>query len=755
MTIPTASNFPVELDTNQNLYQVNDALRVRLIEDYNPGDTIITVLGDEATMRLFDETGIITLTDQCNDPEYRAISFYYGLRTLTTFEQLEILPGFKDASKPKELTNVTQNVMAVHHNALKDSLIAIENFAGKKNETPIGPLKGTMEQRVNYLRNMALVPKAWFRVNKNIGLAPLTVEFEDQSFRLANDGASQNIQYLWDFGDNTGPSVITIEEENEVPSYISNVLVSDPSGGKIIKTYTQPGIYDVTLTVTNEFGSDSVTFQELVTARFPAPDLAIVEFIQRAGQIVTPGSPTGGPYTTFPKIRTPANSIVDITINEGINSYTDKTYGGETVDGYNNPIDPIVSYTWDLSDDLSHNNSSNARAVFSIGGTYDLHLRVDTSFGSYRITSYEDSIDVVEKFNLWLWNYNDDNTVSSFEFGLISETFKAKGNNSLNLNKNESFLDGQVNEVQQKREFNRNSGFAQRSTTSSGLGGTGLLYWASGRDAMSSASTENILMSEFNGFLDTYSSKPSISRPWNWVGFSSPENIYFFLGGIVPSIDPFTSPTNQTKNKLNLSDLSLSSITFPVSNYKNGANELINNEVAFDVDGLSEQGEMSVYRSTWHNDAGYLLRNEGVGDFFRLKSFYKTSGNSAEPFLEIRKLPNVAGNSRTEGQLTSLSQGVYLFSNSGSVAAYNPISGVWATGGPGINSSSFRSLQDSDVLGFDEGDQSLLVASDNDKLAFLSFDYSNKTFIRFNELDTTFSSVSSRPIGEQWQMSIF
>jgi hypothetical protein len=164
---------------------------------------------------------------------------------------------------------------------------------------------------------------------------------------------------------------------------------------------------------------------------------------------------------------------------------------------------------------------------------------------------------------------------------------------------------------------------------------------------------------------------------------------------------------------------------------------------------------MSVYRSCWKDDAGFFLRNQGTGTFFRIKSFYRTSGNTSEPFINIKKLPDMTGSSKVEGQLVALSTGVYFFSNSGAVAAYNPTTGVWGTGGPGVNSPAFKALQDSTVSGFDSESQTLLAASDGDKLAYLSFDYSAKAFIKFNETDTTFSSVTSRPSGDQWNMTIF
>lgn len=757
MTIPTGSNYPNAIDTNQNLFQVRDGLRVRLAEDYNPGDTSITIFGEESIMSRFDATGIITLTEQCSDIEERAISFYYGSKTTNSFDELEILPGFIDSIKPKDITNVTQNVMAVHHNSLTDAIIKIEEFAGKKGEAPTRPLEGTMEQRITLLRKLALTPKAWFSVDKTLGLAPLTVTFENQSFRLGTDGTSQEVKLLWDFGDNTGPSIIEIQEDTEVPSNITDVIVHDTNAGTIKKTYTTPGIYSVKLTVTNDFGSDTVVFDDLINAKFPAPDFAVIDFIQRSGQILTPGLPVGGPYTTFPKIRASTNSIIDITINSGINTYTGRTYSGEAVDGTNTPIDPINSYTWSLSDDLSHTNSSSARAIFSVGGYYDLNLRVDTAFGAYRITSYEDSLDIVEKVNLWLWHYNTGGaSVTASEFGQISEVFKTGMNTTLSLNTDNSFLTGENNETQQKFEFKRNVGFAQRGASTSGMGGTGLLYWSSGRSSFETASDEEILMSEFNGFTGTYSTKPSHSRPWNWVSFASSEKLYFILGGITGSIPLGTSPTNQVKDTFSLDDLiySGSPPTLGITNYKNGAEELMQNEVSF-TSGLPDQGHMSVYRSCWRDDTGFLLRNQGVGAFFRIRSFYKTSGNTSEPFLDIRKLPDLTGSAKVEGQLVPMSQGVYFFSNSGAVAAYNVVSGVWGTGGPGANSASFRLLQDTSVVGFDNANQPFLCASDGDRLAYLSFDYSKNTFIKFNETDTTFSNLGARPYKDQWHMAIF
>jgi PKD repeat protein len=779
MTIPESSNYPQAFDTNQNLYFVHDGLRLTLAEDYNPGDTSITIIPGADIMSLFDSSGIITLTEQCSDAPERALSFYYGSRTDTTFDELVLLPNFNDVVKPKNITNITQNVMAEHHNNLKNTVIEIQKFAGKKGQAPIKPLEGTIEQRITYLRNIALAPKAWFKVDKNIGLAPLKVTFTDQSFRLGTDGTSQNLEFLWDFGDNTGPSTITIVEDTEVPSIISNILVDDPDGNNIIKTYTKPGFYTISLTVTNDFGSDTVVFTDMINAKFPAPDFATIDFITRPGQILqVEGSPNGGPYTTPPRIRAAVNTIIDLEIPGAINSPPDinvntgNTNAGEVIDGSGYPIDPIISYTWDLSDDLTHSNSSKAKAVFSIGGLYDLNLRADTQFGSYRITSYQDCFDIVERVNLWLWTYNNTETaVNATEFGLISETFKVSQTEAYSLNRNSSFISSFVQTISPEpediaratREFKRNVGFAQRTTSTSGNNGSGLLYYASGRTALQSPSDERIYLVSYNGFLKTYTNQQNLQRPWNWVSLPSTTKIYFILGGVETTPLANTSPTNQKRDSFDYLSYTFDNTppTFNITNYLNGAQELLQNEVTYDTNGDPKQGHMSVYRSCWDKNAsgtqsvGYFIRNQGVGQFFRLRSFYRTIGDTASEFASIQKLNDMIGSARVEGQIVPLSEGIYFFTNSGAVAAYNTLSGVWSTGGPGVNSAAFRLLQDNTVIDFDAPEQTFLCASDNDRVAYLSFDYSPKAFIKFNEIDTTFSSVTNRPDAGQWNMSIF
>lgn len=738
MTIPTSTTFPNAIDTDDNLFLVHDALRVRLVEDYHPGDTSIIVEGETT---LFPPTGFITLTDQCNDLDHRALTFYYASRTRTTFDGLELLVGFKDAVKPKRLTNVTQNVMAQHHNHIKDALIAIEEFIGVKGTTDTRPLGETLEGRINFLRNLVLRPRAWFRANKRIGIVPLKVTFKDLSFRNPTS-------WKWDFGDNTVSTVSNyISVISAVPAGISNVQVFDLDGGTVEKTYYNPGIYSVKLTISNAFGVDEITIPDLINARIAAPDEAVIKYTPAAEQT----------YTAIDSATEPF--LYDHLLPGTINARANTNIELEVFDTGEQAGDPIVSYEWKLGDDLNHFDSTTTTASFGVGGYYDIKLRVNTKFGSYRTTVLRDAINIIEKENLFLFLANDlvpsaaTKNTSAYEFGLISETFKTKSRSSYPVTRNYNFLNPSLPDyTRQKREFLRNVGFTPRSTLPSGSLGPSLLYWAEGGAASTPLSTQKIGCVQYEAFTDVWNSLSffEVSRPWNWVSFNTSSNVYFALGTVPGGYTTGSSPTNQSTVKLDLGGLSTTSTTFTSSNYKNGAQELMDN-----VDSTGASGDFSVYRSAWKDSNGYLLRNDGVGNFFRLKSFYRTEGIISEPVQFFNKLPDMPGSPKLEGQLVPLSVGVYFFTNDSEVAVYSPTTGSWSVSAPTSNSASFKSLQDSTVSGFDESTNTLMVTSDGDRRAYVSFDYSTNVFLKFSEVDLAFTSLPARPAGEQIAAGVF
>ena len=766
MSIPVAPLYPDSFDSDENLYLVHDSIRLRLREDFNPGDTVIKAFGDPFVAAKMPASGRITLTEQCSDLDTRAVSYHYTTFDLENieFSGLTVLPGFTEIVKPKNVTNITINVMADDHNNIKDSLIAIQEFAGVKGTEDLEPFGDTLEGRINFLRRLVLQPKAWFTSDLRTGNVPLCVEFKEQAFRLGTDGNTGEVKYTWDFGDQSTISSIstysTINVSNHVPGEDIDVLVRDEDGGTVKKCYHTPGLYSVKLTVENDFGSDTVEFPNFINARVKAPEEAVVRFVENtSNQNATPGvppdgSPTG--FSTYPKIRSPINALIQIEIQQGENPATPgRSYSGEIIDGSGNPLDPVTDYTWELGDDLLHPNSSVTKASYSVGGVYDLKLRVDTQFGAYRISTYEDSIDVIENTNIWLWSFLDSENVRAYEFGLISETFKLTPASTLNISRNSSFLESNPNSEQQIKEFKRNNGFAPRGTLKSGAGGTTMLYWASGRNTLDPPASETINVVEYDGFAGVYISRSPINRQWNWANLNSPSGSSFFIFGDVGSRIPNTSSTNTNKQTFALSSFSISNNNLIDDNYLNGAIELEQNPSVFDETGESIHGHFSVYKTAWKDQTGYLCRNDGVGPFFRIKSFYRTEGSVGNPFINIRKLPDIQGPTKLEGEITDLSSGIYLLSNSGSVSKFNDMTETWSTGGPGANSLLYRSLQDTSVLGFDDPANSLKLASDGDKRAYLSFDYSSNAFIKFSEIDLTFSTLVSRPEGEQWLMEIY
>jgi PKD repeat protein len=585
----TASKFPAEFDNDENLFLVRDSLRLRLLEDYNPGDTSIQVEGDPVILLRWPSTGQLTLTEQCSDIESRAINLSFTSidPVAGVISGLEIVPGFTDSLKPKRITDVTINVIADHHNNIKDAVIAIEEFVGVKGTTDIEPFGDTLEGRTNFLRNLVLQPKAWFSSNVRVGIVPLEVEFQDLSFRLITDnGGIGDVVLLWDFGDNTTSNISMLSHISvidEVPGDSIDVLVYDVDGGKVKKTYLSPGIYDVKLTVSNKFGDDECIFPEFIHARPQAPRPAVIRYREKTDtQTSEPGDPENGPFITPPTIRSPINTLIDIEIESGENFATPGySFAGEQLSG-GNPIDPIATYTWVLGDDLIHSNAPFTKGSYSVGGIYDLKLRVDTTFGAYRITTYENSIDIIENENLWLWVFSTPVTVRSYEYGLISESFKTNSSQTLAVVRDASFLDAatipESTREQQIKEFKRNNGFCQRSTTNSGQQGTAILYWASGRSESDAVSTEKINLAEFNGFLDTYLSLSPISRPWNWVSFNAPSAVYFVFGRTTTDPTPFTSPTNPTRTRLELGSLNVNTAYQMLpENFSNNAVELLQN----------------------------------------------------------------------------------------------------------------------------------------------------------------------------------
>lgn len=857
----TLSNYPKNFDNNSNLYEVHDYLRAYLAEDYTPGDGIIYVYGDSEILTRFPDSdrggGIITLTDQCDEIERRSISFYYTTKTTTSstsayFSGLELLPGFMDVKKYKDITNITQNVMAEHHNSLKDAIINIEKFTGLKGEISKKPLEGTIEQRINYLRYLVLAPKAWFSINKKIGLNPSNVTFNDLSFRLGTDGTSQSIHYTWNFDtdsgvyfsyyksysfeklstgeiktkikflldtnttsndffspaenyvlqkstdnwetyteiDNTNEFTLTFSSIKQNPEY--RFLLNSGGGNEygvtlyinlgqdvLNYTYFKSGFYTAALKVENDFGDDTCILRNITNVRDFCPSEAKINYTKTESQFLL-----GDDYNNRKSlIVSPTNIaiLVSVSVDEE----------GNLLNG-ENPLDPINFYTWNIQDDLIHLNQEYTKALFSVGGIYDVVLRTDTESGNYRITTFKTNIDIIEKSNLWLWTSNKVGsgvTLTGNEFGLISETFKTLGGATVST-KDNSFLGSVLDDLscdcdnyccekcytyseqcRKIREFDRNNGFAKIGTLGSGNKFTdGVLFWSTGRKPEDSVLEEKILFQKYNAFGDYYSAygaalagDEDLQRQWGWVNFVSDIDVYFLFGNKGIGVDSsslfFDCKTNleagsnsnyEVESILHTLDLTEKLFTgCNIGSFKNGAEDILDYSVS---------DEYSYYRSTWKDGSGYILSNVSGGDYFRIRNFYKTSGTVSNLITDITKINDMSGPIKSEGQLVSLSSALYFFNNSGSISIFNTTTGAWTTGGPGVGSTAFKSLQDTNVDKFDDINQTLFAVSDEDHNVYISYDYSPKSFIKFNDIDLTFRYLGQRPGSyeeKQWLSTIY
>ncbi|NIQ15280.1 MAG: hypothetical protein GTO02_13065, partial [Candidatus Dadabacteria bacterium] len=149
--------------------------------------------------------------------------------------------------------------------------------------------------------------------------------------------------------------------------------------------------------------------------------------------------------------------------------------------------------------------------------------------------------------------------------------------------------------------------------------------------------------------------------------------------------------------------------TLEYSNFKNGGHELLSNAGVFNSNYDSLHGHYSVYRTTWKDNIGYILRNSSLGEHLSLQNFYKTEGTLGAPFMNIVKLPDMPGDGNKEGSLVALSSGIYFFGNNGDAYCFNNIGAVWEL----VNSHNKIARKELN---------SLLASSDSESKAYINIE---------------------------------
>lgn len=177
-------------------------------------------------------------------------------------------------------------------------------------------------------------PSAAIGASSTGGQAPLTVNFDGTG---SSDPDGSVASYFWDFGNNRTATTPTASA-----------------------TYTQPGTYVVTLTVTDNRGATGTTTREIVVTGAPnVPPNAVIRTVSVAGTI-------------------------PLTVNLS---------GGNS----NDPDGTIASYAWDLGNGQTGTGAA-IQAIYTEAGTYTVTLTVTDDRGATATQTLD--IEVSEDSNI-------------------------------------------------------------------------------------------------------------------------------------------------------------------------------------------------------------------------------------------------------------------------------------------------------------------------------------------------------------------
>jgi PKD repeat protein len=253
------SLFPAVLDDRETLYTATNNAKTTLKQTLTYNGKVVVV---EDTS-IFPETGQIRVGYEGGP--FELIS--YQKKTPNTFQILQRgFGGSKQGIWPPGKTEVTNSVIADHHNALKDAVINIEKDLGLKDQPDSESLNGILKsQEVRFLS-----PKPLFRAYPRKGKPGLSVRFQ-------NFTTGHVIRYFWDFGDG------------------STSLEKSPA-----HTYSAEGQYTVKLNVITSTGAQGVqTKKNYITINkdetipfFYVESVASPYSIETAAELTSEGNPT-------------------------------------------------------------------------------------------------------------------------------------------------------------------------------------------------------------------------------------------------------------------------------------------------------------------------------------------------------------------------------------------------------------------------------------------------------------------------------
>ncbi|MEN6611015.1 MAG: PKD domain-containing protein [Methanoregulaceae archaeon] len=334
--------------------------------------------------------------------------------------------------------------------------------------------------REGYLTTTTILPPAPvanFTVDTTLGIAPLTVQFIDQSTGSISSG-------LWDFGDGNTSMQVS-------PRY----------------TYLKPGNYTVTLTVKNPGGNSTKVFPTPVTVRanavMPDPDFSVNTTSGLPPLAVRFNDTSAGPEIyawtwdfnndgIIDSTEQNATCIYKLPGNYTVNLTVTNPFGTKTISRNNTVIvgslAPVVAFTannmtglpplavqfndtssgsditgwaWDFNNDGTIDSTDKSPVcIYKLAGNYTVNLTVTNAFGSNG-SSQADFIRVGtlapivafsaanvtgippltvrftdnstgQEITGWAWDFNNDGTIDSTEENPTC-VYKMLGNYTVNL----------------------------------------------------------------------------------------------------------------------------------------------------------------------------------------------------------------------------------------------------------------------------------------------------------------------------------
>ncbi len=757
MSLPEKSNYPITHDDANQLKTVVDGLSSITTVVIKPYD-----VDDDTTYDWENGKGIIDLQDNSlwRESGYvtiylkghygkaidRSTLFHYGSKGQNTLEDVMIIPGQEFLYFP-ENSEAVQNVVAENHNYSKDALIALEQYLGNRGTED----QSTIEWFTNFYVHNVRVPKPWLNISSTNILTGEYITFQDLTTRIKPGftiNLDTSIEWIFDLGDET---MISVSLDSELSEYVFNIswreILPNNNLGEILNkeerkstwnraiyhSYRSPGVYNVSLYVKNEFGTDQIILEEAIKVIDNCPESLTVNI--------------NGPHKDInknSKTRAKAN-LEEIIVRAEYELGDVKEHVASSSD---------LTFLWDipfvLQSDLP--NEQNLTLNFQAGGMYYIGLKMIAPNESWIGTFTENAIDIVERPSVWLaYVSKHSGNLDMNEYSITSNTWKTNSS-PFDFNYSYAFAEGPADAgTDLSLAFRDNKGFYSKPNTD-----IAHLLW--------SPNKSEVDVSKFDCMTNAFSSATNVKlhRPYNWYTLYMPSQFadrIYVLGGL-NQIDNLSIMSQA----IHYYDISVETFNLIEQRY----NTPLDQQDPSFTDAFENAKPMikqpNDYLATWKTanfeGIGYILRNSENSLLEDLFSFDPSTNifntvNTTVPF------------SRMELGFDALRDGIYTVSNAGDIHQYDPTNNVW-TPTTLTSSEVFSSVFHTDPESNKDssarvvtGVESRTSNTSNSNLYF-SFDYGITSFGKYDSSVIAFQQLSSRPeyngesvLTEQWDMTVF